>query len=111
MVSRSDLLPMMTPTSGRVSDMRLFHHRSKIDAMKIHALIVALTLSGPAMAQSARPIELGYTQFTLPNGFHEILHDDHSAPVASVDAWYHLRTPPTASARTGFAHLFRHFMF
>src|SRR5260221_6111274 len=111
MVSRADLLPMMTPTSGRVSDMRLFRHRSKIDAMKIHALIVALALSGPAMAQSARPIELDYTQFTLPNGLRVVLHEDHSVPVVSVDVWYHVGSAREVSGRTGFAHLFEHLMF
>ncbi len=79
--------------------------------MKIHALIVALALSGPAMAQSARPIELGYTQFTLPNGLHVILHEDHSVPVVSVDVWYHVGSAREVSGRTGFAHLFEHLMF
>src|ERR1700730_15699828 len=102
---------MMTPTSGWVSDMRLFHHRSKIHAMKIPAFIVAIALSGPAMAQSARPIELGYTQFTLPNGLHVILHEDHSVPVVSVDVWYHVGSAREVSGRTGFAHLFEHLMF
>src|SRR5713226_621049 len=102
---------MMTPTSGRVSDMRLFHHRSKIRSMKIPALLVALTLSAPAMAQSSRAIELDYTQFTLPNGLHVVLHEDHSVPIASVDVWYHVGSAREVSGRTGFAHLFEHLMF
>src|SRR5229473_3455944 len=102
---------MMTPTSGRVSDMRLFHHRSKIGAMKIPALLVALTLSAPAMAQSSKPIELDYTQFTLANGLHVILHEDHSVPVVSVNVWYHVGSAREVPGRTGFAHLFEHLMF
>ncbi len=79
--------------------------------MKIPALLVALTLSAPAMAQSSRPIELDYTQFTLPNGLHVILHEDHSVPVVSVDVWYHVGSAREVSGRTGFAHLFEHLMF
>src|ERR1700674_1376314 len=102
---------MITPTSGRVSDMRLFHHRSKIGAMKIPALIVALALSAPAMAQSSKPIELDYTQLTLANGLPVIRHEDHSVPVVSVDVWYHVGSAREVTGRTGFAHLFEHLMF
>ena len=79
--------------------------------MKISAFVVALALSAPAMAQSSRPIELDYTQFTLPNGLHVILHEDHSVPVVSVDVWYHVGSAREVSGRTGFAHLFEHLMF
>jgi zinc protease len=79
--------------------------------MKIPALIVGLALAAPAMAQSSRPIELDYTQFTLPNGLHVILHEDHSVPVISVNVWYHVGSAREASGRTGFAHLFEHLMF
>jgi zinc protease len=79
--------------------------------MKISALMVALALSAPATAQSSRPIELDYTQFTLPNGLHVILHEDHSVPVVSVDVWYHVGSAREVSGRTGFAHLFEHLMF
>jgi zinc protease len=79
--------------------------------MKIPALMVALALSAPAMAQSSTPIALDYTQFTLPNGLHVILHEDHSVPVVSVDVWYHVGSAREVSGRTGFAHLFEHLMF
>jgi zinc protease len=79
--------------------------------MKIPALMVALALSAPAMAQSSKPIELDYTQFTLPNGLHVILHEDHTVPVVSVDVWYHVGSAREAPGRTGFAHLFEHLMF
>jgi zinc protease len=79
--------------------------------MKIPALMVVLALSAPALAQSSRPIELDYTQFTLPNGLHVILHEDHSVPVVSVDVWYHVGSAREVSGRTGFAHLFEHLMF
>jgi zinc protease len=77
----------------------------------ISAFILALALSAPAMAQSSRPIELDYTQFTLPDGLHVILHVDHSVPVVSVNVWYHVGSAREVTGRTGFAHLFEHLMF
>ena len=42
-----------------------------------------------------------YTQFTLPNGLHVILHEDHSVPLVTVNVWYHVgsaRERPAAPA-------------
>ena len=52
-----------------------------------------------------------YTQFTLPNGLHVILHEDHSVPVVTVNMWYHVGSSRERPGRTGFAHLFEHLMF
>ena len=62
-------------------------------------------------AQTAPPLELPYTQFTLPNGLHVILHEDHSTPVVTVNVWYHVGSAREKPGRTGFAHLFEHLMF
>jgi len=72
-----------------------------------------LTLLMPALllAQTAAPIQLTYSQFTLPNGLHVILHEDHSVPVATVNVWYHVGSARERTGRTGFAHLFEHLMF
>src|SRR5437870_10921470 len=72
-----------------------------------------LTLLMPALllAQAAAPIQLTYTQFTLPNGLHVILHEDHSVPVVTVNMWYHVGSARERTGRTGFAHLFEHLMF
>ena len=56
-------------------------------------------------------IEVPYTQFTLPNGLHVILHEDHSVPVVTVNMWYHVGSARELPGRTGFAHLFEHLMF
>ena len=61
--------------------------------MKAAALPLVLALAMPASAASqtpppAAPIEVAYTQFTLPNGLRVILHEDHSVPVATVNTWY-----------------------
>jgi zinc protease len=50
-------------------------------------------------------------QFTLSNGLHVILHEDHSVPVVAVDVWYHVGSGREKPGRTGFAHLFEHLMF
>ncbi len=63
------------------------------------------------MAQPAAPLQLPYTQFTLPNGLHVILHEDHSTPIVSVNVWYHVGSAREKPGRTGFAHLFEHLMF
>src|SRR2546428_7322548 len=92
--------------------------------MKQAAILLAVAFATPALAQSpatsstppavsmaAPKIELSYTQFTLPNGLHVILHEDHSVPVVTVNMWYHVGSAREKTGRTGFAHLFEHLMF
>jgi zinc protease len=79
--------------------------------MRAAAALLMLTLAPPALAQRREKIELNYTQFTLPNGLHVILHEDHDVPVASVNLWYHVGSAREQPGRTGFAHLFEHLMF
>ena len=83
--------------------------------MKCAAAVLLLALAAPALAQThtAPPpkIELPYTQFTLPNGLHVILHEDHSVPMVTVNMWYHVGSAREKEKRTGFAHLFEHLMF
>src|SRR5260370_35055936 len=78
--------------------------------MKPAALLLALALSTPVLAQSPK-IELPYTQFTLPNGLRVILHEDHKVPIVTVNMWYHVGSARERPGRTGFAHLFEHLMF
>ena len=127
MVSQSDLLPMMIPTSGRGSAMGLFHHvqtrdtkeGSRIGAMKCAAAtlrialrtIGLLTLAATAAAQTPAALQLDYTEFKLANGLTVILHEDHSVPIVSVNVWYHVGSARERTGRTGFAHLFEHLMF
>src|SRR5688572_17314840 len=74
-------------------------------------LLLALALSAPSAAQSSAPLQLDYSQFTLPNGLRVILHEDHSVPIVSVNVWYHVGSKNEKPGRTGFAHLFEHLMF
>src|SRR5262245_16086742 len=129
MVSQSDLLPMMMPTRGVGSGMRLFHHeqrdghkgparrgrrrlraRSKIASMKVAPVLLVLALDSEAGAQ-AQPLDVKYSQFTLPNGLRVILHEDHSVPIVTVNTWYRAGSANEVPGRTGFAHLFEHLMF
>jgi zinc protease len=64
-----------------------------------------------AAASPAPRIEVPYTQFTLPNGLHVILHEDHTVPLLTVNVWYHVGSAREKPGRTGFAHLFEHLMF
>jgi zinc protease len=48
---------------------------------------------------------------TLPNGLTLIVHEDRSAPIVSVNVWYHVGSGDEQTGRTGFAHLFEHLMF
>ncbi len=64
----------------------------------------------PATQNQTR-LEIPYTQFTLPNGLHVILHEDHRVPVVSTNVWYNVGSAREKPGRTGFAHLFEHLMF
>ena len=68
----------------------------------------------PAPQRTTSPnvaLTVPFTQFTLPNGLHVILHEDHTVPLATVNVWYHVGSAREKPGRTGFAHLFEHLMF
>jgi zinc protease len=67
--------------------------------------------AAPAAAPAPKPITVPYTQFTLPNGLHVMLHEDHTVPLVTVNVWYHVGSAREKPGRTGFAHLFEHLMF
>lgn len=54
---------------------------------------------------------LKYTQRTLDNGLRVIALEDHAAPVAAIQVWYHVGGKDDPPQRSGFAHLFEHMMF
>jgi zinc protease len=65
----------------------------------------------PAPGPRQTTLTVPFTQFTLPNGLHVILHEDHTVPLATVNVWYHVGSAREKPGRTGFAHLFEHLMF
>src|SRR5476649_1757533 len=79
--------------------------------MKRVVLLFLRAAAAPAAAQTPPRLEVTYTQFTLPNGLHVILHEDHKVPMVSVNMWYHVGSARELPKRTGFAHLFEHLMF
>jgi len=82
-------------------------------SMRHRALVVALLAGAALPAQAAAqaipriPVE----RYTLPNGLTVLLSQDRSSPVVAVDVWYHVGSKNERPGRTGFAHLFEHFMF
>ena len=56
----------------------------------VAACLTGLLPSTLAAQTTSPPLQLPYTQFTLPNGLHVILHEDHSTPIVAVNVWYHV---------------------
>ena len=52
-----------------------------------------------------------FRQHRLRNGLRVIVAPDHLAPVVAVNLWYDVGSKHEQPGRTGFAHLFEHFMF
>ena len=73
------------------------------------AAAVALLFATGLRAQS--PLHVPATVDTLPNGLTLVIHEDHSAPLVSVNIYFHVGSGDELPGRTGFAHLFEHLMF
>ncbi|MBX7248846.1 MAG: insulinase family protein [Caulobacteraceae bacterium] len=67
--------------------------------------------SRPAAASAIPMPDIAYTRYTLSNGLTLIVHEDHKAPIVSVNVWYHVGSKNEPRGRSGFAHLFEHLMF
>ena len=78
--------------------------------MSLSVSLALLLATAPASPGDTR-LSVPYTMFRLPNGLTVIVHEDHSAPVAAVNCWYHVGSGRETPGRTGFAHLFEHLMF
>ena len=79
----------------------------------VMTMAVGAHLAGqtPSKGGDVAALRVPYTEFTLANGLHVILHRDTSVPVVSVNVWYHVGSGSEKPGRTGFAHLFEHLMF
>ena len=99
--------------------MHLIDYSQHTSMNVLTAASAALLLLQPSPAASQAPpvhpqqpaLEVAYSQFTLPNGLHVILHEDHTVPIVTVNVWYHVGSAREKPGRTGFAHLFEHLMF
>jgi len=56
-------------------------------------------------------VNIPYEKFTLNNGLDVILHEDHSDPIVAYAIQFHVGSGRESEGKTGFAHLFEHFMF
>ncbi len=73
---------------------------------------LALALALLASSASAQEVpEIPFTRYVLRNGLTLVVHEDHKAPIAAVNVWYHVGSKNEKPGRTGFAHLFEHLMF
>ncbi len=52
-----------------------------------------------------------FSERRLENGLRVIVAPDHLAPVVAINIWYVVGSRHEQPGRTGFAHLFEHFMF
>src|SRR5438093_10062135 len=77
--------------------------------MRLSVAVLSLALSSPLATQTVPKIP--YTKYVLPNGLTLIVHEDHKAPIAAVNVWYHVGSKNEKVGKTGFAHLFEHLMF
>ena len=68
-------------------------------------------IKAQAFEFTADQIDIPYEKFTLPNGLQLLVHEDHKAPIAAVNVWYHVGSKNEKLGKSGFAHLFEHLMF
>jgi zinc protease len=63
------------------------------------------------LAQADTKLSIDFERYTLANGLEVILHRDTTAPLVSVNIWYHVGSGDEVPGKSGFAHLFEHMMF
>lgn len=77
--------------------------------MKLQVAISLLLLLG--WSSTNAQTKIAFTEYTLPNGLHVILHQDKSTPIVAVSVMYHVGSKNEKPDRTGFAHFFEHLLF
>ncbi len=80
-----------------------------------HRLLVAAAIAllpAPFLAAADVAIpDIPFQKYVLKNGLTLVVHEDHKAPIAAVNVWYHVGSKNEKAGKTGFAHLFEHLMF
>lgn len=80
--------------------------------LKRNLILALVLLSIPFYyAQQIENIDIPYKEYKLSNGLTLLVHEDHKAPIAAVNVWYHVGSKNEKTGKTGFAHLFEHLMF
>ncbi len=75
------------------------------------ALALILFTAGPLLYGQAGTVDVPYQRFVLKNGLTLLVHEDHKAPIVAVNIWYHVGSKNEQIGKTGFAHLFEHWLF
>ncbi|MEZ5366976.1 MAG: pitrilysin family protein [Bryobacterales bacterium] len=91
--------------------MSFLPHFAHPDWLLLPLLGMALFPLASAAQDADAEIDIPYTKFVLDNGLTLIVHEDHKAPIVSVNVWYHVGSKNEKPGKTGFAHLFEHLMF
>lgn len=73
--------------------------------------LIALSLAAQTVKKQYPQIDIPYKKYVLDNGLRLIVHEDHKAPIAAFNIWYHVGSKNEKPGKTGFAHLFEHLMF
>ena len=74
--------------------------------------LIFMTITAAAQVQPKYPeIDIPFKKYVLQNGLTLIVHEDHKAPIAAFNIWYHVGSKNEKPGKTGFAHLFEHLMF
>ena len=75
----------------------------------LRALVALMLL--PALTAVGQMRQIVFEEYTLKNGLHVILHEDHSTPIVAVTVMYHVGSKNEDPNRTGMAHFFEHLLF
>ena len=104
---------MSSPLPSRARRLRAGSRLALLALLAPAGAVAALPGVAAAQAAAARVAapRIPHTKFTLANGLTVVLHEDHSAPVATVSVHYKVGSKHEKPGRTGFAHLFEHIMF
>src|SRR5262245_16693935 len=71
----------------------------------------AWAASATGVADTGARGAIAFEERRLDNGLRVIVAPDRVAPVAAVNLWYAVGSKDEQPGKTGFAHLFEHFMF
>lgn len=79
---------------------------------KLAVSICLFSLLLRAAAAHAAPVKtIQFEQYILPNGLTVVLNENPYSPVVSIGIWFKVGSKNEETGRTGFAHLFEHYMF
>ena len=81
-----------------------------VNKLNAFAFVCSLAVAGWFTVMPCHA-EIKFKEYSLPNGLHVILQEDHSTPIVAVSVMYHVGSKNEDPKRTGFAHFFEHIMF